>query len=262
VTELTGAKKAWATRRRRAKAKKKAASAAAMKGHETRKANAEKKAAEEAAAEAKAKAKRSKAARKGHETRKANAEKKGGTVVVPHFVEAPMRAYKDGSRDVDYDKLLENPPPELLHKGVYLPTVIGGSARDVVWKVGKTEKDRILDRIQKPDNKLIVREIISEKAHMTGRRRRFGWYVLPCPEADDSSIDGLESHLISMVKNVNPEAYNKAKTSKNYRAILDLRVGIAGIEDRYIGAGNGVVKGFNAEARRVAGRLASSLGME
>jgi hypothetical protein len=74
-----------------------------------------------------------------------------------------MKTLPDGSKDVDWANLQEQAKERGTDemRGVYIHCTALSGQRDLPWKVGKTKKV-ILDRIQTGDNKLLVRDILSD----------------------------------------------------------------------------------------------------
>lgn len=178
-----------------------------------------------------------------------------------------MRTLPDGSKDVDWANLREQVKERGIDKmrGVYLHCTVLSGQRDLPWKVGKT-KGAILDRIQDGDNKILVREILSDYNYNEKCNRDYVFYFIPMPKPlTNPQFESLESHLTSLAIKANPKILEcgtmERKVSTEHNANINFGAGIAGISYPTIGLENcGAVKGLTADRRRDSSMLARTLG--
>jgi hypothetical protein len=179
-----------------------------------------------------------------------------------------MRTLPDGSKDVDWANLQEQAKERGTDemRGVYIHCTALSGQRDLPWKVGKTKKV-ILDRIQTGDNKLLVRDILSDYNYNEKCNKDYVFYFIPMPKPlTNPQIESLESHLTSLAIKANPKVLEcssmERKVSTEHNANINFGAGIAGISHPTIGLeNNGSVKGLTGNRRRDASMLARTLGV-
>lgn len=190
-------------------------------------------------------------------------------ILLVHKLVGPPKVLRDGSRDIDFDQVHEHMREQGIEglKGVYILCSSLSSVRDTPWKAGKSgkKKSTMYKRVSDPDNRLLIRNISSDYSY-NGRYKSSTLYFIPCPDLTNDQIESLESHMASLIVNVNPKVLEyetmKKKVLQSHRANINFGAGIAGIDHSTIGAGRGQLRGLTTERRADAEMLARTLGLE
>lgn len=201
--------------------------------------------------------------------REERVESSDAILLVHRFV-GPTKVLGDGSRDIDFDQLKEQMRERGIEglKGVYIPCSSLSSIRDTPWKAGKSGegKSTLYGRISWSDNRLLIRDILTDYSYSDGGYKSIPIYFIPCPDLTNDQIESLESHMASLIVKVNPKVLEyktmEKKVNQSHRANINFGAAIAGIEHSTIGAGRGrTLRGLTAERRADAEMLARTLGL-